>query len=162
MSATAIASQRVRSEVRRLHTACADGTLFWVIRHEAHAEDVASIQAELERMLLWRCYVGLVVVVSDSGWLPDRYSRKRTTQLLAELGDDLAFVAVLFEGNGLRTSLLRRFLAALSRPVRRAFPLRVFQCESSLVRWVSAQVHDDQGTGVSAGSLRDLIRDLRG
>jgi hypothetical protein len=145
-----------------LATATLHGTLVWVIREHASAKDVAAVQMRLERMLLWRSYAGLVVVVADGSWIPDQPSRRRTTSLLDELRDEFSFVAVLFEGNGLRVSLLRTFLSALSSSVKRSFPLRVFEQEQAMLRWVSAQMHDDLGRALGPARLRAIVTGLRG
>ncbi|MEM6994740.1 MAG: hypothetical protein AAF721_29775 [Myxococcota bacterium] len=137
------------------------GTLLWLIDDGATADDLGEIQRRLGELLRWHAHVGLMVVVGEGPWIPDGASRQRTTQLLRELHDEFAFVAVVFEGHGLRVALLRAFLRALTAPIRRPFPLRVFENVDEATLWASAQTHDAEGRAVPPQRLGALLQSLR-
>ncbi len=148
------------TEERPLMTTC-HATLLWLIPGAATAEDVGIVQQRLEALLRTHAHVGLLVVVGEAPWVPDTASRQRTTRLLRELRSRFSFVAVVFEGQGLRVTLLRAFLRALAAPIRRPFPLRVFEDLSEASQWVGAQAHDARGRPVHPAKVRALVQELR-
>jgi hypothetical protein len=99
---------------------------------------------------------GFVCVIGSSSPPPDSRLRQASLDMLKRLGDQLAWVICVIEGDGLHAAMTRSVLAGMSLLLNRSKPTVTFMADMSSAATLIAAHFD----ATSAASLNDAYAQL--
>jgi hypothetical protein len=144
------------------HSVMASGPFIATLwRKETRAEDVVKLGSELDKRA--RAYgrsIGAFMVVEENAPLPSSAARRAMAESLTRAA--VAFLAVLFEGNGFRAAAVRGVVTGVSLLSPPPYPYKAFGKLEEAAAWAGLKA---RGAGLSQLTplvVAQVVSTLRG
>jgi hypothetical protein len=105
---------------------------------------------------------GLLHVYEPGAELPDRACRQATAQMFAELRSEIACAAIVFEGDGLRFTLMRVTVQAFGALFGPSFPRFICTSVADAAAWTQAVLASSREPTFSPSALVEAVAFVRG
>lgn len=131
--------------------------LIRVGRGASSAERVATIHQHASRLLpAYPDGVAILMWLHAGSVIPSNETRRRSGEMLQDLGPKLQCLVAVVEGTGFWASSIRSVLTGLMLVSRMTFPLKTFDTIDKGTEWMSTQLRP----AVTPGELLTVAREL--
>lgn len=105
--------------------------------------------------------LGLITIIEEDASLPSNAARQALAQYLSKQAGRLAASAVIFEGNGFRSAMVRGAVTGITILARQPYPHRIFSSVEEGVSWLISEGRAAAGWDYAREQLVLAIRRFR-